>query len=95
MKSVLEELYKGSIYPDEQIVPRGVQYSKLSKEITEYMKMWKERLPKSEFHELEELFDLKNDLNSLQTQESFVHGFKLGSLMMIEVYTNTEHLARK
>lgn len=95
MKSVLEELYKGSIYPVEQIVPRGVQYSKLSKEISECMKMWKQRLPKGEFQELEELLDLKNDLNSLQSQESFVHGFKLGSLMMIEVYTNTEKLVRR
>ncbi|MNJ73879.1 hypothetical protein D3C77_707320 [compost metagenome] len=59
------------------------------------MMQWREKLSIEDFQALEELFELKNDVNSLQSQESFIHGFKLGSLMMIEIYTNTEKLVRR
>jgi hypothetical protein len=63
--------------------------------MSELMMQWREKLSTADFQAFEELIELKNDMNSLQSQESFVHGFKLGSLMMIEVYTNTEKLIRR
>lgn len=94
MHSILEAMYQGNIYPDELIVPKGIEYRGLSNTISQRMKQWKEKLSTEDFKELEELIDLRNDLNSIQSRESFVHGFKLGSLMIIEIYTNTEQLVR-
>lgn len=95
MYSILEEMYRGNIYPDEAIVPRSVDYKGLNERISELVMQWREKLSEADFQELEKLLDLKNDVNALQSQESFIHGFKLGSLMMIEIYTNTDKLLRK
>lgn len=95
MYSILEEMYRGNIYPDEAIVPRGTEYTRLNDRMSELMMQWREKLSTEDFQALEELVEIKNDINSLQSQESFVHGFKLGSLMMIEIYTNTEKVVRR
>lgn len=94
MNSILEELYRGNIYPDEAILPKGMEYKRLSEIISQRMSAWKEKLSQEDFKELEELLDFRNDLNALQSRESFVHGFKLGSLIMVEVYTDIEQLVR-
>lgn len=55
MKSILEELFSGGIYPDELIVSRNPEYRPLNRKISETMKMWRDKLPEHEFLELEEL----------------------------------------
>lgn len=91
----LNQSRKDSVYPDEGAVPRSTEYKILNDRMSEFMMQWREKLSTADFQAFEELIELKNDMNSLQSQESFVHGFKLGSLMMIEVYTNTEKLIRR
>jgi hypothetical protein len=41
---------------------------------------------------VEELLDLYGASNSMHNQASFMHGFKMGALMMIEVYSSKEEL---
>lgn len=57
MKSILQELYDGSIYPDELIISRDPEYWPLNKKISGMMDMWRNKLSKDEFTELEALMD--------------------------------------
>ena len=40
MRSVLEELYLGKIYPGELIVPKDPEYRQINKRITEIKEKW-------------------------------------------------------
>jgi hypothetical protein len=64
MKSILEELFDGSIYPDELIISRAPEYWPLNKKISGMMDMWRNKLSKDDFTELEAIMDLRS-LNKL------------------------------
>jgi len=59
MKSILEELFDGSIYPDELIISRNPEYRPLNRKISDTMDMWRNKLSEHDFQELEELLDLR------------------------------------
>ncbi|WP_374019761.1 DUF6809 family protein [Paenibacillus thiaminolyticus] len=82
MKTILGELYHGNLCPEAQIVSKDPACRDTTQKITEEMKRWRERLPESEYDQLEDLMNLVAEMNA---PDSFVHGFKLGALMMIEV----------
>ncbi|WP_110932599.1 DUF6809 family protein [Paenibacillus bouchesdurhonensis] len=90
MKSFLEELYYGKLYPSEQIVPDDPKYRALSRQISEMMQMWRQRLSEEDFRQLEAMLDLQGESNSIHNMETFVQGFKLGASMMIEVLNGKE-----
>lgn len=47
--------------------------------------MLKEQFSEEDFEQVEKLFDLQSDSNSLQSALSFIQGYRMGALMMIEV----------
>lgn len=94
MKSILQELFNGSIYPDELIISRDPDYSLLSKKISEMMNMWRNKLSKNEFAEFEALMDLRSEVDSLHAEASFMYGFKLATWIMIEVISGKGELVR-
>lgn len=49
------------------------------------MQMLKERLSEEDFKQVERVYDLQSDANSLQSALSFIQGSKIGALIMIEV----------
>ena len=77
MKSILEELFDGSIYPDELIISRNPEYRPLNRKISDTMDMWRNKLSEHDFQELEELLDLRSQVDSLHAEASFMYGFKL------------------
>lgn len=51
------------------------------------MDAWKKRLSDDDFHELEELLDLYQQVQGLEIAAAFTDGFRLGATMIIEVYS--------
>lgn len=94
VKSILEELYGGTIYPDELIISRDPEYRPLNKKISGTMDMWKNKLSEHDFHELEKLLDLRSQVDSMHAEASFMYGFKLALWIMIEVMTGKGELVR-
>ncbi|MEK5166562.1 DUF6809 family protein [Paenibacillus sp. FSL R5-0527] len=92
MKSMLEALYCGEFRPEEKIVPRDPEFRRIRREISEAKGMWKGKLSADNFNQLETLLDLYRQTESMQATSSFVNGFQLGALMMMEIYAAKEEL---
>ncbi|WP_027400492.1 DUF6809 family protein [Anaerovorax odorimutans] len=89
MKSILQDFYKDDLCLDELIVSKNPEYHTLNKKISDIMNLWKSKLSKDDFIELQSLLDLHSQIDLMYAEESFVYGFKLGTIMVIE-----EELAR-
>lgn len=94
MKTILEELYEGRIYPNELIIPKDPEYHPLNQKISDTIGLWKRKLSEEDYEQLEELLDLHSQSNSMYSASSFMYGFKLGANIMIEVLTGKGELAR-
>ena len=94
MKTILEQLFDGNIYPDELIISRDPEYRPLNKKISATMETWKKKLSEDDFKQLEDLLDLRSQSSSMHATASFMYGFKLGAAIMIEVLTGKEELFR-
>lgn len=94
MKSILEELYDGNISPDELIISKDPEYRPLNKRISDMLAMWKKKLSEDDYNQLENLLDLRAKASSMETSESFMYGFKLGALIMMEVMAGKEDVVR-
>lgn len=92
MKSILEALYCGEIRAEGSIVSADPEYRAVSRKLSEAMQMWKEKLSPNEFKQLEAMLDLRRESESLLAAASFVNGFQLGSLMIIDVYSAKDGL---
>ncbi|GIP10219.1 MAG: hypothetical protein E7L01_10030 [Paenibacillus macerans] len=92
MKSMLEALYCGEIHPEATIVPANPEYRAVNRKLSEAIQMWKEKLSPNEFKQLEVMLDLRLESESLLAAASFVNGFQLGTLMMIDVYSAKDGL---
>lgn len=92
MKMILEALYRGQLYPNEAIVPSHPEYRPLSRQVAAQTEQWRERLGKDAFRELEEYFDLCDSVDSMHVEAAFLHGFRLGANLMIEVMSKREEL---
>lgn len=94
MKTILEELYEGNIYPDELIIPKDLGYNPLNQKISDMLEMLKKKLQEDDYKQLEMFMDLRGESSSMEASASFVYGFKLGALIMIDVLTRKEELIR-
>lgn len=95
MKSILEELYNGRIYPAERIVPQDPEYRPINRKIGEEKEYLKKKLSEEDLNRLSELEDMYTKSTSIEESESFSYGFKLGSLLMIEILTSRNELVRE
>ncbi|MFB5760420.1 DUF6809 family protein [Paenibacillus medicaginis] len=86
MKSILEELYRGNLDPAEGMLPTDPEYRPLNRRITEFMEELKQRFSESDFAALEQILDLNDESNSMLASEAFVQGFRMGALVMVEVF---------
>ena len=90
MKSILQLLYNGEIFPSELIIPKGPEYRQINKKIEEE----KQKLSEEDCKRFEELDDLCCQSYSMRAKESFLYGFKLGALIIAEVFTGQSQLYR-
>lgn len=82
----MEDFYYGWLRPHELVKPSNPELQKINQKITEAMQTLKEHFSEEDFGQVEKLLDLQNDSNSLQSALSFIQGYKIGALMMIDVF---------
>lgn len=92
MKSILKELYAGNIYPDELIVSKDPEYRPLNQKISDTMDVWRSKLSNDDFTALEDLLNLRSQADAMHAEASFVYGFKLGAMIVLEVITGKGEL---
>ncbi|NQX46114.1 hypothetical protein HQN87_12300 [Paenibacillus tritici] len=84
---ILEDFYYGKLRPNELTKPSNPELQKIDQKIIDSLQMLKERLSAKDFDQVEKLFDLQSDSNSLHSALSFIQGYKIGALMMIDVFS--------
>ena len=86
MKSVLEQLYDGEIYPAEQVNVRTEGYQQMRREHYSHYEDFIEQL-KTLNPPLDERFIeiMDEQLDALETAETFIFGFRLGAKIILEV----------
>jgi hypothetical protein len=92
MKNILEELYYGNIQPDKFIIPQDPEYFILNQKISDALHLWKMKLSAENYTQLENLLELNSQLYSMEAMTSFIYGFKLGAVMLIEVMIGKEEI---
>ncbi|QQZ60458.1 hypothetical protein JI735_28820 [Paenibacillus sonchi] len=86
MKSILEDMYYGNLRPDESIKSADPRAKQLHQEVMMLMDNYQKKLAAAEFEEIERLLDLVGELNSMHAAAAFVQGYRMGALMITEVY---------
>ena len=82
---VLEKLWRGEISPAERCIRRGSKYQQASVAFCEEMDAMLNELPSDVRKRLEELSDLKSDINLMENEDFFIYGFRLGAGMVLDV----------
>lgn len=100
MKSIIDALFEGKIVPFELIgVTGNEEHEAVNRNISEEKEYFKSKLTKEDCLRLEALENLYSQSSSIQDVETFRYGFRLGVLLMAEVFTGkdvfTDKTARK
>lgn len=89
MKSVLQQLYDGELFPAEQYSPKIEEYQRLLQEHNRCYDDFFQKLAGLDPDLCETFVKLQDDsLNFVpyETSEMFIQGFRLGARMMIEIF---------
>ena len=89
MKSILAELYNGSVYPAEQVCPTDPEYRPVNREIGEIKQYIESKLSEEDKQRFEELENLYCQSAGMESTEIFACGFRLATMIMIEVYSKS------
>lgn len=82
---VLNQLWKGEITPMERTVRRGSEYHQTMVEISKKMEAMLEAQTPEARKQIEDLENLKSDLNLLEEEDIFIYGFRTGARMMLDI----------
>lgn len=85
MSTLLEQLYRGKIYPAENIVIRTPEYKELQQKINSEKIYFNSILSSDDGKRFEDLGDMELDRSSLYAFENFAHGFRLGARLILEI----------
>ena len=90
MKGILEQFANGNINPAEGFIKKGSRYELMANE--EHEKETK--LLAAMDDDLKELFlqytDLQKETAALSETDSFIYGYRLGALMIMDVFNGKE-----
>ena len=70
MKSILEDLYDGNIYPAELIISKNPEYQPLSQKVSDVMDIWRKKLSEDDYNQHESLLDLRSELGWMEASAS-------------------------
>ena len=90
MRSSLERLYEGELYPAEKIVSTDPKYPLLEREIHKVQKDLHVLLNEDGRKQLEHLGKLYMEENTMDCYAGFRHGFQLGARLMCEIFIREE-----
>lgn len=91
--SILEHLYDGKVYPCEEILPQNyAEYRAISGQVgNDYEYLLKELSPE-QLKRFEEMDKGRTKLSTIQAYANFEYGFKLGAMLMNEVFSNHQEV---
>lgn len=95
MKSILESLYNGEVYPFEQIVSHDPEYRPTCRKISELARTIKESLPQPEAKLFDEIENLQVNTSTMHGFANFTYGFRLGILLTLELLDDPKSNERK
>ncbi|MHA6529404.1 DUF6809 family protein [Paenibacillus sp. BAC0078] len=95
MKIILEDLYYGRWRPNELIKSSDPKFQQIDQQINDSLNILQENVSEDNFEQIEKLFDLLSESNSLHSTAAFIHGFRTGALMMIEVFSEEKETGPK
>ena len=82
---LLKDLWDGNVNPSERYIRKDSEYSKLTKEVDDYMdRMIEEMSPKS-VELLEEFLDKRLTLNAILEEDAFIRGVRIGAQFILDV----------
>ncbi len=84
MRTILEDLYYGSITPCEQQMIPGSELKRTVDRVAKYEKQLMEQLEETEQETLTKLIRSQHEINSITATENFILGFRLGVRLMAE-----------
>ena len=82
---ILRDFYDNGIYPFEAIVPKDPEYWELSRKIDAEHEYLESILSPEDAKRLENYCTLMTDRAVMDCRESFIYGFRLAALLMIDV----------
>lgn len=89
--SVLEDLYRGNLYPAEKIIPKTELYLESKKEAIELTKELQEQLTAEQFELFERYCNAKAIMSGEMYCESFRQGVILGAKLWRELNSDASH----
>lgn len=72
MPNILESLYHGSLFPNEDSISKDANYRPLNRQITESLETWKQKLSAGEYEELDSLLELYSQVQGMEMTAAFV-----------------------
>jgi hypothetical protein len=85
---MLEKLYYGEIYRNEEVLPRGEEFEQVNRKVSNLEDDFISKLDKAEFRLYDELLTTRNERDSYYYLETFIEGFRIGARMMMEVLSD-------
>ena len=87
--SILEQLYDGKVYPCEDIIPQNQSvYRAVSGQVGDAYESLLKELSPEQVRRFEEMDKGRTKLSNMQAYANFEYGFKLGAMLMSEVFSN-------
>ena len=93
MKSILEQFACGSINPAIRFIKRGSTYEKAGNTLCAAEEKLRAVLNEDERLLLTALIEAQGAVNDIANMDKLVHGYRLGALMTMEVFSGKEDLA--
>ena len=88
MRTLLEELWYGNVYPQEQSTEHNSEIKELISLMGKNREILSSALTAEQNLTLEKYDDCLNEMNSIIEKEVFAYSFRLGSRLMLEVLTD-------
>lgn len=86
MDKILQALYSGKIYPQEQYRPMIEEYSNLMKKNYQNYQDFIKKIGSPHDEEFIRIMDEQLTAVPFELSEMFIDGFRLGARMMIEIF---------
>ena len=88
MRTLLEELWYGNVYPQEQSTEHNSEIKELISLMGKNRDILSSALTAEQNLTLEKYDNCLNEMNSIIEKEVFAYGFRLGGRLMLEVLTD-------
>ena len=92
MQTILRAIANGNLSMGTETIEHDSKSKKAMKEVCELKESLNAILKDSEKKLFEKLEDIQGDINGSDIQQSFINGFRLGALVMVEVFSERDSL---